>query len=128
LRLLLDTHALIWWLRGDARLGASARSAIEDRRNEVLVSAVSAFEVTTKHRLGKLPEAEVLARDFDGERKQEGFLALDVAITHAALAGQLPGAHRDPFDRLLIAQALIEGLTLISNEVLFDGFGVRRLW
>ena len=128
MRLLLDTHALIWWLRGDARLGASARSAIEDRRNEVLVSAVSAFEVTTKHRLGKLPEAEVLARDFDGERKQEGFLALDVAITHAALAGQLPGAHRDPFDRLLIAQALIEGLTLISNEVLFDGFGVRRLW
>ena len=128
MRLLLDTHALIWWLRGDARLGASARSAIEDRRNDVVVSAVSAFEVTTKHRLGKLPEAEILARDFDGERQQEGFLALDVTIVHAALAGKLPGARRDPFDRLLIAQALVEGLTLVSNEARFDGFGVRRLW
>ena len=128
MRLLLDTHALIWWLRGDPRLGASARRAIEDRRNDILVSAVSAFEVTTKHRLGKLPEAEILAQDFDGERRQEGFLALDVTIAHAALAGKLPGAHRDPFDRLLIAQALVEGLTLVSNEALFDGFGVQRLW
>ena len=128
MRLLLDTHALIWWLRGDPRLGASARRAIEDRRNDVVVSAVSAFEVTTKHRLGKLPEAEILARDFDGERQQEGFLALDVTIVHAALAGKLPGARRDPFDRLLIAQALVEGLTLVSNEARFDGFGVRRLW
>ena len=128
MRLLLDTHALIWWLRGDPRLGASARRAIEDRRNDILVSAVSAFEVTTKHRLGKLPEAEILAQDFDGERRQEGFLALDVTIAHAALAGKLPGARRDPFDRLLIAQALVEGLTLVSNEALFDGFGVQRLW
>ena len=128
MRLLLDTHALIWWLRGDARLGASARPAIEDRRNEVIVSAVSAFEVTTKHRLGKLPEADVLARDFDGERRKEGFLALDISVAHAARAGSLQGAHRDPFDRLLIAQALVEGLTLVSNEALFDGFGVQRLW
>ena len=128
MKLLLDTHALIWWLRGDARLSALAQTAIADPGNSVLVSAVSAFEVTTKHRLGKLPEAEILARDFDGERRQEGFEALDITIDHAALAGRLQGEHRDPFDRLLIAQALAEGLVLVSNEAVFDGFGVRRLW
>ena len=128
MRLLLDTHALIWWLRGDARLGAAAEAAIADPGVTVLVSAVSAFEVTAKHRLGKLPEAEILARDFDGERRQEGFEALAITIEHAALAGRLQGTHRDPFDRLLIAQALVEGLVLVSNEALFDGFGVQRLW
>jgi PIN domain nuclease of toxin-antitoxin system len=128
LRLLLDTHALIWWLRADPRLGASAKRSIEDRRNQVMVSAVSAFEVTAKHRLGTLPDAEMLARDFDGERQQEGFLALDITIAHAAMAGKLPGTHRDPFDRLLIAQALLEDLALVSNEAAFDGFGVQRLW
>jgi len=128
LKLLLDTHALIWWLNGSPKLGEQARLEIERSENEVWISAVSAFEVTTKHRLGKLPEAAKLAQDFDGERLREGFLSLDITIGHATVAGAMRGAHRDPFDRLLIAQALIEGLVLVSNETVFDAFGVQRLW
>ena len=128
MRLLLDTHALIWWLAGDQALGVAARQAIADSSNEVWVSAVSAFEVTTKFRLGKLPEAEHLAVDFTGECAAEGFRGLDILISHGERAGAFAHPHRDPFDRLLIAQALIEDMTLISNERLFDGFGVKRLW
>ena len=109
-------------------MSRSARAAIADPANEVWVSAVSAFEVTTKFRLGKLPEAEALARDFSGECETEGFKALYVSVAHGEQAGAFAHTHRDPFDRLLIAQALTDGLTLISNERLFDGFGVRRLW
>ncbi len=128
MRLLLDTHALIWWLNDSPNLGAEARTAIAEPNSEIWVSAVSAFEVTTKYRLGKLPEAAKLARDFDGERMREGFSALDIAVSHGVVAGSMQGSHRDPFDRLLIAQALIEGLVLVSNEAVFDAFGVSRLW
>jgi PIN domain nuclease of toxin-antitoxin system len=128
LRLLLDTHALIWWVEDHPLLGAAARRAIKDFENEVIVSPVSAFEITTKYRLGKLPEAERLALDFDGERLKERFATLEITTRHAAMAGSMPIPHRDPFDRLLIAQALTENLTLVSNEALFDRFGVQRLW
>ncbi len=126
--LLLDTHTLIWWIADDPKLGEAAREAIKDGNNDVMVSAVSAFEVTTKYRLGKLPEAARLAMDFEGERLKEGFAALDILVSHATRAGALAIPHRDPFDRLLIAQALIEGLVLVSNEAVFDAFGVQRLW
>lgn len=128
MRLLLDTHALIWWLADDDSLATDARDAIGDPANEVWVSAVSAFEVTTKFRLGKLPEAEALAVDFSGECQAEGFQGLDITITHGDRAGAFAHPHRDPFDRLLIAQALTEDMTLVSNERLFDGFGIKRLW
>ena len=128
MRLLLDTHALIWWLAGDAALSAGARQAIATPTNEVWVSAVSAFEVTTKFRLGKLPEAEALAIDFSGECEAEGFQGLDVSVAHGEQAGAFAHPHRDPFDRLLIAQALTENMTLVSNERRFDDFGVKRLW
>jgi PIN domain nuclease of toxin-antitoxin system len=127
-RLLLDTHALLWWLAGDDQLSLRARQAIADRRHEIIVSAASAWEVTTKHRLGKLPDAGPLAVDFAREMKKQGFTALPIAMTHAQVAGALPGEHRDPVDRMLIAQAREEHLALVSNESLFDSYGIKRIW
>jgi PIN domain nuclease of toxin-antitoxin system len=126
--LLLDTHALLWWLAGDDQLSLRARQAIADRRHEIIVSAASAWEVTTKHRLGKLPDAGPLAVDFAREMKKQGFTALPIAMTHAQVAGALPGEHRDPVDRMLIAQAREEHLALVSNESLFDSYGIKRIW
>ena len=126
--MLLDTHALLWWLAGDKRLSRKARGIIGDADHLVLVSAASAWEITTKYRLGKLPGAEVVAGDVAGVVRAQSFTPLPISVVHAQQAGALPGEHRDPFDRMLIAQAQCEGLTLISNEVLFDNYGVTRLW
>ena len=128
MRLLLDTHAFIWWLAGSERLPQSARRAIVDEANEKLVSAASAWEITTKHRLGKLPSAEAVSLDVAGAIASQGFDELAITVDDAARAGSLPGLHRDPFDRMLIAQALVGNLVLVSNEPLFDQYGVRRLW
>jgi PIN domain nuclease of toxin-antitoxin system len=126
LKLLLDTHALIWWVEGSKRLSSVAREAIANE--EVLVSAASAWEIATKFRLGKLPSSERMARNFSREILAEGFAELPVAARHASHAGLLEVPHKDPFDRMLIAQAQVEGLPLISNEQLFDDFGVKRIW
>jgi PIN domain nuclease of toxin-antitoxin system len=128
LKLLLDTHALIWWLSDDPSLSKAAYAAIADSGNDVFVSAVSAMEVTTKVRVGKLPQGALLAGAFEREIAEEGFLALGISTTHAVLGGSLPFTHKDPFDRLLIAQAILDDLTLVSNEQVFDETGVSRLW
>ena len=128
MRLLLDTHAFLWWIINDDRLSLAARRAIAEDENDVLVSAVSAWEITTKHRTGKLPAAEPLAENFVRAIDFEGFEELPITVDEAARAGGLPGPLRDPFDRMLIAQALARNLVLISNEFLFDRYGVRRLW
>jgi PIN domain nuclease of toxin-antitoxin system len=128
LRLLLDTHAVLWWFLDDPALSRAAREAIEAEDAEVSVSAVSAMEVTTKFRLGKLPQAAPLADRFEALVEGYSFAPLPITLRHASLAGNLPIAHKDPFDRLLIAQALVEDLFLVSNEKLFDATGVRRLW
>ncbi|MGX5735402.1 type II toxin-antitoxin system VapC family toxin [Bosea thiooxidans] len=128
MRLLLDTHALIWWLAGDEALSVRAREAIMDEANGVAVSAASAMEVATKFRIGKLPGAALLAQDFEAIVANQGFAELAITIHHALRAGEMNIAHKDPFDRLLIAQAQSEDMVLISNEVLFDGFAVKRLW
>lgn len=101
---------------------------IADATNDVFVSAASAWEITTKHRIGKLPLAHLLAHDVEGCLKDQGFLPLDVTLLHGQSAGSLPGIHRDPFDRMLIAQAMAEDLVLVSNETLFDEYAVKRLW
>ena len=128
MRLLLDTHAFIWWFAGSEQLPLSARRLIEGDDNDVLISAASAWEIATKHRKGKLPEAEALARDIAGAIASQDFEELAVTVDDAARAGALPAPLRDPFDRMLIAQALSRNLVLISNESLFDRYGVRRLW
>lgn len=127
MRLLLDTHALIWWLAGDERLPQSARVAIRDA-DLVYVSAASAWEIATKARIGKLPEALGFAQELRDRLDRQRFRALDISLEHAQRAGFLPGPHRDPFDRMLIAQAQAENLILVSNEGLFDDYGVVRLW
>src|SRR5579872_2747258 len=128
MRLLLDTHTLLWWLSEDPSLPASARKLIANKNNDVLVSAASAWEIATKVRLGKLPIGVDLARDFTAHLERERFETLSVSAEQGIRAGLLPGPHRDPFDRMLIAQALAENLTIVSNDVVFDGYGVKRVW
>ena len=128
MRLLLDTHAFIWWLAGNDRLPVAARRAIFDEANEKLISAASAWEIATKYRLGKMPGAAALANDIAGAIAGEGFAELPITVSDAVRAGSLRGPHRDPFDRMLIAQALAHDLVLLSNESPFDRYGVRRMW
>ena len=128
MRLLLDTHTFFWWFSGSSRLSLPARQAIEDDGNDVMVSAASAWEIATKHRIGKLPDAAALALDITGAIAGQNFEELAITVEDAARAGALPGPHRDPFDRMLIAQAQSRNLVLISSESLFDRYGVRRLW
>jgi PIN domain nuclease of toxin-antitoxin system len=127
-RLLLDTHAFLWWLDGDRRLSLKARRAIARESNAILVSAASAWEITTKARLGKLPGATDVAADVAACVAAQGFLPLDITLLHAQRAGSLPITHRDPFDRMLIAQSQIEDVALVSDEETFDEFDVRRFW
>jgi PIN domain nuclease of toxin-antitoxin system len=128
MRLLLDTHALLWWLDGDPQLPTAAQAAIGAADNQVIVSAASAWEIATKVRIGKLPGAVEVADRFSEILVEQQFASLPISVGHARRAGLLPDEHRDPFDRMLIAQSQIEGLTLVSNERLFDRFGVERLW
>ena len=128
MRLLLDTHAVLWWLDGSRRLSRKARAAIGDETTSVFVSVASAWEITTKARLGKLPGAVDVAADVAGCVAGQGFSAMDITILHAQHAGRLPGDRRDPFDRMLIAQAQLEDLPIVSDDNVFDGYGVTRFW
>jgi PIN domain nuclease of toxin-antitoxin system len=127
-RCLLDTHTLIWWMSGDSNLSSTARTIIKDRNNVSLVSAVSAWEIATKVRLGKLPGAADLIQDFVEDLTRERIEILDVTAHHAIRAGLLPGPRKDPFDRMLIAQALAENIPIVSNDRALEGYGVNRLW
>lgn len=127
MQLLLDTHALVWHALLDPQLPAAARALIDDPANTTFVSAASAWEIATKSRLGKLRVGR-LATHFVASVRAEGFRVLPVGAQDAQDAGSLQGSHGDPFDRMLMAQALRRGLVLVSNEVVFDGFGVRRAW
>lgn len=128
MRLLLDTHAFLWWVAGDTALSPAARAAIADDGNPVFVSAASAWEIATKFRIGKLPGVAAIVADLGAVLAAQGFVPLPIAFTHGQAAGALPGPLRDPFDRMLIAQAMLDGMVLVSNEVPFDAYGVRRLW
>jgi PIN domain nuclease of toxin-antitoxin system len=127
-QLLLDTHALLWWLAGDEALSAPARAAIADDSNAVFVSAASLWEITTKNRLGKLFITAGIVSDLSGAVADQGFIGLPISLRHGQLAGDLPGPHRDPFDRMLVAQAILDNMVLVSNERPFDAYGVGRLW
>jgi len=127
-RVLLDTHAFLWWVADSGRLSRIAHSVITDESNDIMVSAASAWEISTKFRLGKLPGADVAAFDIAGIIADQGFEELAVSVSEAERAGRLPGPHRDPFDRMLIAQALARDLAVVSVDTVFDRYGVNRLW
>src|SRR6202050_550496 len=112
----------------DAHLSQSARALIEAKNNTSLVSAVSAWEIATKVRLGRLPAAANLVQDFVSDLARQRIDILSVTADHGIRAGLLPGPHQDPFDRMLIAQALAENVSLVSNDRALDGYGVKRLW
>ena len=126
--LLLDTHALIWWWADDARLSPTARSAMADPDNRVLVSAASAWEMATKQRLGKLAGLPTVPNEFTDQLARSGFEWLPISGAHALRAGSHSAEHRDPFDRMLAAQAELENLTLVSCDAALNAFGCRLLW
>jgi len=128
MRALLDTHALLWWLSDDPSLSERARTFVSQTENAVIVSSACAWEIATKVRLGKLASAGELTGDFMGYLEREGFETLSISTQHAIRAGLLPGPHKDPFDRMLIAQAQAENLPVLSNDRVFDDYGVRRIW
>jgi PIN domain nuclease of toxin-antitoxin system len=128
MRLLLDTHTLLWWMTNDAHLSPKARAMILDDGNEVFVSAVCAWEISTKHRLGKLPEARDAAPRYLELVDADGFTHLPVSPRHALRAGAYAVKHGDPFDRMLAAQAELEGFVLVTRDPAFAMFPVQVLW
>jgi PIN domain nuclease of toxin-antitoxin system len=127
-RILLDTHVYFWWATNDRKLSPQAYAAIEDYENQVLVSVVTAWELATKARIGKWPGAAQVVTGIDEALATRGLESLPVNMTHARLAGFLPGTHRDPFDRMLAAQAQTENLLLVTSDRVFRDFGVQVLW
>ncbi|MFI0404143.1 MAG: type II toxin-antitoxin system VapC family toxin [Cyanobium sp.] len=126
--LLLDTHALLWWLVEPEKLSTLALAAINDPASTIFVSAASGWELATKVRLGKLPGAERLLQDLPSLLQHQGFQPLAVQVHHGVHAGGYRQAHRDPFDRLLAAQAELEGLQLVSLDPALATFPCRLLW
>jgi PIN domain nuclease of toxin-antitoxin system len=128
MRLLLDTHALLWWTLDDGRLSASARDAIADAANAVYVSAASAWELAIKAGLGRLSLPAALGPLLADELRLNGFSPLAVSVAHALAVRDLAAHHRDPFDRILIAQARLEELTLVSGDHAMRPYGIPLLW
>ena len=127
-KLLLDTHTLIWWLIDAPKLSQSAKEAVSREENRIFVSSASAWEIATKFRIGKLPSVEHLMEDFAGHIRRERFEALSITFDHAKTAGLLPGPHRDPFDRLLIAQAQLESMCIVTNDPIIRDYGAAVVW
>lgn len=128
MKLLLDTHALIWFAENDSSLSAGARQALRDDANELFCSVASIWEMAIKVSLGKLKLGVRLEPDFRRRLEENGFTILPVEFTHGARVLNLPWYHRDPFDRLLVAQAQLEHLTLISHDSQLDSYGIQRIW
>lgn len=126
--LLLDTHALLWWIFDDPGLSSPARDAIRDPQNRVFVSSASGWEIATKHRLGKLPEVGKALESLPALLRRARFDTLPITLEHALSAGALPGPHRDPFDRMLIAQSRLEGLPVVTNDPVFERYDARTIW
>lgn len=127
-RLLLDTHAAIWWWAAPALLGPAATEALTAARHPVFVSPVVALEIAIKFRIGKLGLFPDPAADFPRLMAENRFEPLPITDAHALAAGLLPGVHRDPFDRLIAAQALAEGMTVVTCDSAFSEFGCKVLW
>lgn len=125
--LLLDTHALLWWYSEPDKLPTEVMTRLREGGDTVWISAVSAYEIALKNKIGKLPGVEPLLEDFAFVLVENGFKQLPVSVRHSLVAGRLELDIKDPFDRLLVAQALVDDLTIVSRERPFDQFGVHRL-
>ena len=126
--LLLDTHALLWWLFDDPKLSPAARAVIASPQNRIVVSAASAWEITTKHRLCRLPEAGDVPVRLPRYLHRARFAVLNISLEHAMAAGAISGPHKDPFDRMLIAQARVEDLAVATTDQVFRDYGVAVIW
>jgi len=127
-RLLLDTHAFVWWTTEYARLSQRAYNAIQDPENLVHLSAAAVWEVATKHRIGKLPQAAGIVGRLTAVLAEARIEPLPISLWHAAVAGAYPMSHRDPFDRIIAAQAEAEGMIIVTNDRAFRDFPVQTLW
>ena len=128
MKLLFDTHALLWWFLNDAQLSKKALSAVLEESSEVFVSAASAWEVATKYRLGKLPEARDILPRFESLVAADGFEYLPISHRHGLRAGSYQITHADPFDRMLAAQAELDGMVLVTKDKDLTVFPIRTLW
>ncbi len=128
MRVLLDTHAFLWWITDSEKLSARARRVIAAADNEVFFSAASGWEIAIKARLGRVVLPEDPERFIPAQLDANGFQILPVHLRHALRVSALPDLHRDPFDRLLIAQAALEGLTILSGDKQLSGYSVKVVW
>lgn len=128
MRVLIDTHAFLWWVEGDRSLPAKARKAIGDQANDCLLSLASVWELAIKSNLGKLKLATSVQRYVVENLAANSFSLLDMRIAHVGLVEALPRHHGDPFDRMLAAQALAEDLPIITADPVFRRYGVKRIW
>jgi PIN domain nuclease of toxin-antitoxin system len=124
-RLLLDTHAVVWWLLDEPHLSAAAKAAIEDPGNELLISAAVGYEIACKQRLGRLPQ---MPGDLSAELRRENMSVLPISLDHALAAAVLPGPHRDPWDRIMMAQARAEGCRVVTLDRVFSDYEIPVLW
>jgi PIN domain nuclease of toxin-antitoxin system len=127
-RALLDTHSFLWFVGGDARLSASARQVIEDLGNEIFISTASLWEIAIKVNLGKLDLGAPYEQFIPAELQRQKIAVFPIEVSHLSEVAKLPLHHRDPFDRLIIAQALTEGMPIISVDEVLDDYGVQRIW
>ena len=128
MRLLLDTHIVVWWIFAPQDLSKTALAAIADPSSEIFVSAITAMEIATKVRLGKFEQARPLSRDFTRQILDEGFNLLPITADHGERAGNMILAHKDPWDRLLIAQAQIEGFSMVTNDHAIAASAISTVW
>ena len=128
IQFLLDTHVLLWWLTRDRQMSATAATLIAEPSNDVHVSPVSGIEIAIKYRLGRLPHAKALVPRFRAMMDERGFHVRTLSLEHCVRAGGYPGEHRDPFDRLLAAQAELDDLVLLTHDPAFAAFPCRTLW
>lgn len=126
--LLLDTHAMVWWFSGDRRMARSVRRRIEAANAIVYVSAVSAWELANKFRVGKLPDGKDLIDDLPAMLEACSFRDLAITLEHGRRAGLLTGTRRDPFDRMLAAQAIVEGFEIATVDPALAALGARVFW
>ena len=128
MKLLADTSTLIWWWTDVVSLSARARDLLSDADNVIFVSTASAWEIATKNRLGKLPQLENPLGNLPQMIARSGYVTLSISLDHALLAGAMAGEHRDPFDRMLAAQSIVDAVPLLSSDDKLDQFGCQRIW